>query len=63
MNEIKAALQAILDGYYARIERHHDVGTDQWLAFICVVNPDYEPDNGAAPYLVIDVGALLEAIE
>lgn len=61
MSDMKVALQAILDGYYAKIERHHDKGT--FLAFICVVNPNYEPDNGAAPYLIIDIGALLEAIE
>lgn len=53
--EAAAALQALSDGYEVEIERGVDNGTGEPYTFISVENPDYEPDNGAPPRLVIDV--------
>lgn len=62
MSEMKSAFQAILDGYPVHVDRYLDGGTGEWLAFLCVPNPEYEPDNGESSLLVIDVRRFLNSL-
>jgi hypothetical protein len=44
--DINAALQAIADGYYWKID---DLAND--MVFVEVENPKFQPDDGSDPYL------------
>lgn len=64
--DLKALIQAANDGYEINlIPALADpiVRGDRDTWFLRVENPNFQPDNGANPFLVVDLSALLTRIE